>query len=273
MLIAAAYRGARPGVGAPQPARGEFKPAPEFRMALWPEPLFGSIWAQSCTRRSQRLAELLLNPSTPTPEAAPIGERKWIVALAAAVAILALAAIALYPVWRTKPGGTASLVGGAFELRGPDGRVVTDADMKGQPFLVYFGYTNCPDVCPTTLAEISDVLARLPGKPIRALFITIDPERDTAQSLKDYVASFDPRIIGLSGDRAAIDKVEKAYRVYARKGPPEKGGYAMDHSSIVYLMDKEGRFVEAFNLERKPEESAKELEGYLSEEPSAAPSY
>ena len=142
---------------------------------------------------------------------------------------------------RRSSGGTASLVGGAFALQGPDGRVVTDADMKGQPFLVYFGYTNCPDVCPTTLAQMSDVLAKLPGKPIRALFITIDPERDTAASLKDYLASFDPRIIGLSGDRAAIDKVEKAYRVYARKGPPENGGYGMDHSSIVYLMDAKGQ--------------------------------
>lgn len=204
-----------------------------------------------------------MKPSAPPPEAAPIRERKWIVAVAAAISILAIAAIALYPVWRTKPGATASLVGGPFSLQGPDGRIVTDADMKGEPFLVYFGYTNCPDVCPTTLAEMSDVLGRLPGKPIRALFITVDPERDTAQSLKDYLMSFDPRIIGLSGDRDAIDKVEKEYRVYARKGPPEKGGYAMDHSSIVYLMDAQGRFVEAFNLERKPEDAAKELEGYL----------
>lgn len=183
--------------------------------------------------------------------------------LAAAVAVLAIAAIALYPAWRHSAGGTASLVGGPFKLQGPDGREVTDADMKGEPFLVYFGYTNCPDVCPTTLAQMSDVLARLPGKPIRALFITIDPERDTAQTLKDYLQSFDPRIIGLSGDAEAIAKVEKAYRVYARKGPPENGGYGMDHSSIVYLMDAKGQFVEAFNVDRKPEESAKELEGYL----------
>jgi len=206
---------------------------------------------------------LLVNLSTPTPGAAPAGGRKWIAAAATALAIVAIVAVALYPVWRGKSGGMASLVGGPFELQGPDGRMVTDADMKGEPFLVYFGYTNCPDVCPTTLAEISDVLARLPGKPIRALFITIDPERDTAASLKDYVSSFDPRIIGLSGDRAAIDKVERAYRVYAQKGPAEKGGYSMDHSSIVYLMDAQGKFVEAFNLERKPEDSAKELEGYL----------
>jgi protein SCO1/2 len=204
-----------------------------------------------------------LDPTPPPPEAQPAGERKWIIAVAAAIGVLAIAAIALYPAWRSKPGASASLIGGAFKLQGPDGRVVTDADMKGQPFLVYFGYTNCPDICPATLAEMSDVLARLPAKPIRALFITIDPERDTAQSLKDYLASFDSRNIGLSGDREAIDKVEKAYRVYARKGPPEKGGYGMDHSSVVYLMDAKGQFVEAFNLERKPEESAKELAGYL----------
>jgi protein SCO1 len=197
------------------------------------------------------------------PQSAPPDARRWIIAAAAAFGVLAIAALTLYPIWRRDSGAPTSLIGGAFTLQGPDGRVVTDADMKGEPFLVYFGYTNCPDVCPTTLAQMSDVLAKLPGKKIQALFITIDPERDTAASLKDYVASFDSRIIGLSGDRAAIDKVEKAYRVYARKGPPENGGYGMDHSSIVYLMDAKGRFVEAFNLERKPEESAKELEAYL----------
>jgi protein SCO1 len=204
-----------------------------------------------------------LSPSQPAPEAPPASGRRWVVAAIAAVGLLAIVAVALYPAWRAKSGATASLIGGPFALQGPDGRVVTDSDMKGQPFLVYFGYTNCPDVCPTTLAQMSDVLAKLPGKPVRALFITIDPERDTAASLKDYLASFDPRIIGLSGDRAAIDKVEKAYRVYARKGPPENGGYGMDHSSIIYLMDAKGQFVEAFNLQRKPEESAKELEAYL----------
>ena len=204
-----------------------------------------------------------MSPSPSSPEAAPAGQRKWLIVVAAAIGALAIIAAALYPVWRQKPGGTASLVGGPFTLQGPDGRVVTEADMKGEPFLVYFGYTNCPDVCPTTLAQMSDALGKLPGKPIRALFITIDPERDSAQSLKDYLQSFDPRIIGLSGDAEAIAKVEKAYRVYARKGPPENGGYGMDHSSIVYLMDAKGQFVEAFNVDRKPEESAKELEKYL----------
>ena len=204
-----------------------------------------------------------MNAAAPLPDVPPAPERRWLAAVAAAVAVLAIAGIALYPFWRHQPGAPTMLIGGPFALQGPDGRVVTDADLKGEPFLVYFGYTHCPDVCPTTLAQMSDVLAKLPGKPIRALFITIDPERDSAQSLKDYLDSFDPRIIGLSGDAEAIAKVEKAYRVYARKGPADKDGYGMDHSSIVYLMDARGRFVEAFNLSRKPEESAKELEGYL----------
>ena len=84
-----------------------------------------------------------------------------------------------------------------------DGKTLTDKDLVGQPFLVYFGYTHCPDVCPTTLAQISDVLAKLPGKPVKALFVTVDPERDTPKLMGDYVSSFDPRIIGLSGSPAA----------------------------------------------------------------------
>jgi protein SCO1/2 len=203
------------------------------------------------------------NPATTPAEPPPASGRKWIAAVAVAIAVLAVVLVALFPIWRHQSGGAAALIGGPFKLQGADGRVVTEADLKGEPFLVYFGYTNCPDVCPTTLAQISDVLAKMPGKRIRALFITIDPERDSAQSLRDYLQSFDSRIIGLSGDADAIANVEKGYRVYARKGPPENGGYSMDHSSIIYLMDKNGGFVEAFNLERKPEESAKELEKYL----------
>ena len=158
--------------------------------------------------------------------------------------------------------GTA-LIGGPFQLQTADGKTITDADLKGHPFLVYFGYTHCPDVCPATLAQISDVLQRLPDKPIRALFVTVDPERDTPAVMADYVSSFDTRIVGLSGTLDEIAKAEKAYRVYARKAPTKDGDYTMDHSSIVYLMDARGGFVEAFNLDRTPEASAKELAGYL----------
>ena len=149
-----------------------------------------------------------------------------------------------------------SLVGGPFALQTADGKTITDADVKGKPFLVYFGYTHCPDVCPTTLAQISDVLKRLPNEPIRVLFITVDPERDTPKLMADYVSSFDPRIVGLSGSPRRSRQVEKAYRVYARKAPTKDGDYTMDHSSIVYLMDAKGGFVEAFNLERSADELA-----------------
>ncbi|MFZ1963430.1 MAG: SCO family protein [Roseiarcus sp.] len=184
-------------------------------------------------------------------------------ALAIAIASIALAGLAIWIV-ATPARNPSALVGGPFALQTGDGKTLTDADLEGHPFLVYFGYTHCPDVCPTTLAEISDVLRGMPDKPIRALFVTVDPERDTPASMADYVSSFDSRIVGLSGSRAEIDAIEKAYRVYARKGPPRAdGGYSMDHSSVVYLIDAKGAFVEALDLERPPEEAAKELSAYF----------
>jgi protein SCO1 len=202
-----------------------------------------------------------VSPSEPSSPSFFAERRFLIVVVAAAVVLLGSVAYVLTNVRADAPKG--SLIGGPFKLTAGDGHAVTDTDMKGEPFLVFFGYTHCPDVCPATLAEISDVLSKMPGKPLKALFISIDPERDSAAVMKDYVSNFDSRIIGLTGDRAAIDQVEKAYRVYARKAPQEGGDYTMDHSAIVYLMDAEGRFVESFNLDRKPEESAKELEKYL----------
>jgi protein SCO1/2 len=129
---------------------------------------------------------------------------------------------------------------------------------------VFFGYTHCPDVCPTTLFQISEVLRALgPDAKIKALFITVDPERDTPELMQQYAESFDPRIIGLSGDRAAIDKVVAAFRVYARKAPGANGAYTMDHSAVIYLMDRDGKFLHAFNLERAPEQAAAELKPLL----------
>ena len=181
-------------------------------------------------------------------------------AILAAGAALVAAAFAAY---LTPSRSGASLIGGPFALQTADGKTLTDKDMLGHPYLVYFGYTHCPDVCPTTLAQISDVLAKMPGAPVKALFITVDPERDNAKTMGDYVSSFDPRVIGLSGTPAEIAQAEKAFRVYARKAPAKEGDYAMDHSSVIYLMDRNGGFAEAFNLERSAAESAKELATYL----------
>jgi protein SCO1/2 len=184
-------------------------------------------------------------------------------ALAIGLAVVALVGLGVW-IAATPGRNPTALIGGPFTLQTGDGKTITDADLKGRPFLVYFGYTHCPDVCPTTLAQISDVLRRMPGKPIRVLFVTVDPERDSPASMADYVSSFDSRIVGLSGTPEQIAAVEKGYRVYARKGESQpNGGYSMDHSSVVSLMDANGGFVEALNLERPPEEVAKELAAYF----------
>src|SRR5271166_5575934 len=179
----------------------------------------------------------------------------------AAVGALALAAIWL--AWQPQ-ASNRSLIGGPFALQNGEGKTITEATFRGRPFLVYFGYTHCPDVCPTELAQVSDVLAAMGEKAVPALFITVDPERDTPKVMQDYVSSFDAHIIGLSGSPQAIGAVEKGYRVFARKGQVQAdGGYSMDHSSIVYLMDKSGGFVEALDLDRSPEETAKEVARHL----------
>jgi protein SCO1 len=162
-------------------------------------------------------------------------------------------------------GPAAASVGGPFHLEDQNGKPFSDQDMKGRPFLVFFGYTHCPDICPTTLFEMSEVLKTLGKDADRtgALFITVDPERDTAAVLKDYLSNFDPHLRGLTGDRPAIDVALKAYRVYAAKIPLKDGDYTMDHSAAVYLMNKDGRFVAPFNLKQTPEAAANQLRGYL----------
>jgi protein SCO1/2 len=155
-------------------------------------------------------------------------------------------------------------IGGPFRLTDQNGRMVTEQDLKGAPFLVFFGFTHCPEVCPTTLFEVSEILRKLgpDADRVRALFITIDSDRDTPAALKDYLSSFDPRMLGLTGDPAEIAAVAKAYRVYYKKVPLEQD-YTMDHTTIVYLMDKEGRFVSPFNLKRTTEAAAADLRRYL----------
>src|SRR6266496_1345663 len=136
-------------------------------------------------------------------------------------------------------------IGGPFKLIDQNGQMVTDQDLKGKPFLVFFGFTHCPDVCPTALFDMSEVLNRLgpDADKVNALFITVDPERDTPAALKDYLSSFDPHLIGVGGDADALAAVAKAYRVYYKKVPLKDGDYTMDHTAIVYLMDKNGQFV------------------------------
>lgn len=183
-----------------------------------------------------------------------------VVFLLGAAALAAAAFITFAPGGRQAGQSLASSVGGPFALTTTEGKTLTDKDLRGAPFLVFFGFTHCPDICPTKLFEISEVLraAGTKGDKLRALFISVDPERDTVETLKSYLGSFDPRIIGLTGDRAAIDAAIKAYRGYSKKVPLKDGDYTMDHTALVYLMDKDGGFVGAFNIERPPAEAAQE---------------
>ena len=156
-------------------------------------------------------------------------------------------------------------IGGPFQLTDQAGQTVTDQNLKGKPTLIFFGFTHCPDVCPTSLFEISEVLKAM-GKDadrVNALFVSVDPERDTAAAMKDYLSSFDPHLKGLTGNPESVAKVLSAYRVYSKKVPPKDGDYTMDHTALIYLMDRDGRFVSPFNLKRTPAEAATDLKKYL----------
>jgi protein SCO1 len=136
------------------------------------------------------------------------------------------------------------VLGGPFALIDQTGQTVTDRDLAGKPFALFFGFTHCPDVCPTTLTDMAAWLDGLgpDAANIRFAMVTVDPERDTQAVLASYMSAFDKRILALTGSRADIDKTIQAYRVYARKVDQGGGDYTMDHSAAVYLMDANGRY-------------------------------
>lgn len=156
-------------------------------------------------------------------------------------------------------------IGGPFQLSDQSGQPVSEQSLKGKPTLIFFGFTHCPDICPTSLFEMSEVLRALgpDADRLNSYFVSVDPERDTAAVMKDYLSSFDPHLKGLTGSPDAVAKIIAGYRVYAKKIPTKDGDYTMDHTALVYLMDKDGNFVSPFNMKRKPEEAAAELKRYL----------
>jgi protein SCO1/2 len=156
-------------------------------------------------------------------------------------------------------------IGGPFQLKDQTGQTVTEASLKGKPTLIFFGFTHCPDICPTSLFEMSELLKALgsDADKVNAVFVSVDPERDTPAVMKDYLGSFDPHLRGLTGDPDAVAKMISAYRVYAKKVPLKDGDYTMDHTALIYLMDRNGRFVAPFNIKRRPDESAADLKRYF----------
>jgi protein SCO1/2 len=191
--------------------------------------------------------------------------RPLVIVVAFAVSLTIGLALTLWLADGSRTLSTASAIGGPFQLVDQDGKAVTDKSLPGKPTLIFFGFTHCPDVCPTALFEISEIL-RVMGKDasrVNAFFVSVDPDRDTPAIMKDYIASFDPNLKALTGSPEAVAKIVSAYRVYAKKVPLKDGDYTMDHTALIYLMDRNGRFVAPFNIKRTPEAAAADLKRYL----------
>jgi protein SCO1/2 len=179
-------------------------------------------------------------------------------------------------VLRMGSSGTTSIatgiatIGGPFALTDHNGRAFTQNNFRGRYMLVYFGYTYCPDVCPTTLTSMGDALRELgsAGDAIVPIFITVDPKRDTVDHLKVYVPYFHPRLVGLTGSAQQVAAAAKEFRIYFSKAPDktapaEDDSYLMDHSSIVYLMGPDGRFLTHFSHGTSVSEMVKKIRGFL----------
>ncbi len=192
-----------------------------------------------------------------------------VVRLIAAVALLmaVVAALLLYTplgrqLWRgvnTADSGV-DLIGGPFHLTDQNDQIRTEADFRGQLLLVFFGYTNCPDVCPTTLQTITTALDKLgpDAAKVTPIFITVDPDRDTPKVMKAYAANFTPRLIALSGSPEEIAAAAKAYRIYYKK-VGEGADYSMDHTALVYVMGPDGRYLAHFSTEATADDIVKDL--------------
>ncbi len=190
-------------------------------------------------------------------------------ALLAAFAILGAGAFVALELHDSPRGAAGTLlgsaIGGPFKLIDQNGKTVTNSDLEGKWLLIYFGYTHCPDACPTALNNIALALRDLGAEKqqVRPVFITVDPERDTSQSLKEYVQAFDAPIVALTGSDAAIAQAAKQYRVYYAKHPEANGDYSMDHTSIIYVMDPKGRFTASFTGDDPPGQIAARLKKLL----------
>jgi len=177
--------------------------------------------------------------------------------------VVSVLIIAIGTFWLTQRGGpdgnatvTSLDIGGPFSLTDQHGATVTDADLQGHPSALFFGYTYCPDVCPTTLADLTVWLSDLGAgaDKLKVYFITVDPERDSRDVMANYLKAFDPRIEGLTGARPAIDQIIKDYRVYARKVDGVNGApYTMDHTATVYLLNDKAQFSGTIDYQEKPD--------------------
>ena len=206
-------------------------------------------------------------PSKSQPTASP--RRRLLPVLAAfAAGLLVVLGLAIWVFGAPGPVRQAAAIGGPFTLEDGAGKTVTDKSFAGKYMLVYFGYTFCPDVCPTTLNDVAQALDKLGAKAdqVQPVFITVDPARDTPPVVKQYAAAFSPRLTGLTGTADQIAAVAHEYRVYyaRHKTGPNPGDYTMDHSSILYVMDPSGQFVGIVRADEGPDAMAADIAKYIS---------
>jgi protein SCO1 len=181
-----------------------------------------------------------------------------LVRIAAWVAVVLISGILVWTFISPKQNPASSIaaatIGGPFALTDQKGATVTEAALQGHPSALFFGYTFCPDVCPTTLSDLSVWLQELGpyGDRLKVYFISIDPARDTPTVLADYLQAFDPRIEGLSGSQAAVDQIVKDYRVYVNKVPGDQGSYTFDHTATVYLLDANAKLTGTVDDQEDP---------------------
>jgi protein SCO1/2 len=199
-------------------------------------------------------------PTTTKPKTPP--NRVLYATMGLLLAVLLLGAGGFF--WLSGNGENSPItIGGPFTLEDGSGKPVTDRDFRGKYMLVYFGYTFCPDVCPTTLNAVADAMDKLgpAAAHIQPVFITVDPKRDTPAVVKQYAAAFGPNIEGLTGTPEQIAKAAKEYRVYyaEHRTGPGPDDYSMDHSSVLYLMSPDGGFVAPVRADQSGDEIAANL--------------
>lgn len=181
-------------------------------------------------------------------------------------AAAALAAVALAGLLYFSSGGTqATAIGGPFRLKDQNGQIVDSETLKGKPYAIFFGFTHCPEICPTTMTDMAALMGKLGdgAKGFKIYFVSVDPERDTPEKLRSYLGSFEPHMIGLTGTPDEIATVAKEFRVYYRKVPLDGGDYTMDHSAFVYLMGKDGAFRNVIGYQEKPDRALEKLKTLL----------
>jgi protein SCO1 len=182
-----------------------------------------------------------------------------------AIAILFLLAAGAWGIWRNQPQMLTGGLGADFNLTDNRGQPITQEAFKGHPSMLFFGYTHCPDVCPTTLYEMAGWFKTLgeEGKALRGYYMTVDPQRDSVETMNDYVTALSDRITGITGDPAEIAKVIKGWRIYAAKVPGEGDDYTMDHTASVFLLDENGAFKGTISYGEKADVAIEKLRNLL----------